>query len=456
MEFSSFNEIICPFNTEWKFHRADLMDLVDTENDFALKDFENEYLKGKFYYAYFYLFLVFDIMGSNGRKISAECTISVKSANFSRNFNDVYDKHSGYGAELCKTKKFFDLKSKYFVDGEITIKVEGILKAEHSLIPIISAPISMEWKIKEYDLKVKMEESDNGDLFSETVVVSTFPEVSYYLSFTPNRIKDANESMAEVYLHVEFEKEEKIEAVYDFCIDSVNYRDGCKGIFEPETCCGNRICSTANLFDPSKKFMVDGVLTIDFNGILMVERDQYLNLNCKNDIATKSALKGKKKDFPIIIGNKKIRVHKQVLKSVSPVWAEKIDSQMKEYIRIEDFSSKIVCFAVTLLYGVLINLSMENMLSLYLFAQKYRIQILLDFIEEQLIKEISPAIVVHLFKFSSPETSNIPNLHQKCINYFMKCLKETIPIYAVESLGETFLASMVLKSLNSNFTDTNV
>uniref|UniRef100_A0A914QXC0 BTB domain-containing protein n=1 Tax=Panagrolaimus davidi TaxID=227884 RepID=A0A914QXC0_9BILA len=149
-------------------------------------------------------------------------------------------------------------------------------------------------------------------------------------------------------------------------------------------------------------------------------------------------------------------VHKQVLKSVSPVWAEMIDSQMKESIEIEDFSSKIVCFAVKLLYGVLINLSMENMLSLYLFAQKYHIQILLDFIEEQLIKEISPANVVHLFKFSSPDASNIPKLHQKCINYFMKCLKETIPIYAVESLGETFLASMVLKSLNSNFTDTNV
>uniref|UniRef100_A0A914QIY0 BTB domain-containing protein n=1 Tax=Panagrolaimus davidi TaxID=227884 RepID=A0A914QIY0_9BILA len=202
--------------------------------------------------------------------------------------------------------------------------------------------------------------------------------------------------------------------------------------------------------------MVDGVLTIDLNGILMVKKDQFVNLNCKNDIATKSALKGKKKDFPIIIGNKKIRVHKQVLKNVSPVWAEKIDSQMKEYIGIEGFSSKIVCFAVKLLYGVLINLSMENMLTLYLFAQKYRIQILLDFIEEHLIKEISPANVVNLFKFSSPDASNIPNLHQKCIKYFIKCLKETIPIYAIESLGETFLASMVLKSLHSDFADTNL
>uniref|UniRef100_A0A914PDN9 Uncharacterized protein n=1 Tax=Panagrolaimus davidi TaxID=227884 RepID=A0A914PDN9_9BILA len=52
MEYSSFDEIICPFNTEWKFHKADFMDLVDTENDFALKDFEAGCLKGKPYFAY--------------------------------------------------------------------------------------------------------------------------------------------------------------------------------------------------------------------------------------------------------------------------------------------------------------------------------------------------------------------------------------------------------------------
>uniref|UniRef100_A0A914QU81 Uncharacterized protein n=1 Tax=Panagrolaimus davidi TaxID=227884 RepID=A0A914QU81_9BILA len=79
----------------------------------------------------------------------------------------------------------------------------------------------------------------------------------------------------------------------------------------------------------------------------------------------------------------------------------------------------------------------------------------MDLIEKYLIKAISPGNVVHLFKFSSPEASNAIKLHQKCVEFFMKCLKETISIYAVESLGETFLASMVLKSLHANFTDTN-
>uniref|UniRef100_A0A914QKI0 MATH domain-containing protein n=1 Tax=Panagrolaimus davidi TaxID=227884 RepID=A0A914QKI0_9BILA len=154
-----------------------------------------------------------------------------------------------------------------------------------------------------------MEESDNGRLFSEDVTIASFSGVSYCLSFTPNITKDANQSMTGVSLHVDTGDEEKIEAVFDFCIDSANFRDGNKAIFEPEIR-GWRldVCSTDDLFDPTKGYFVDGVLTIDLNGILMVERDQFVNLNCKNDFATKSALKGKKKDFPIIIGNKKIRV----------------------------------------------------------------------------------------------------------------------------------------------------
>uniref|UniRef100_A0A914PMW0 BTB domain-containing protein n=1 Tax=Panagrolaimus davidi TaxID=227884 RepID=A0A914PMW0_9BILA len=400
--------------------------------------------------------------GSNERKISPEFTLSVESANFSKNFNYVYDHDHGHGAVLCKTGEFFDYKSKYFVNGEITIKIKGILKAKRPSTPIISAPISMEWKIKEYDLKVEMEESDNGHVFSETVVVSTFPEVSYYLSFIPKRIKD-EKSMTKVSLHVESENEEKIETVYDFCIDSVNYRDGCREIFEPETVgCGFVVCSTADLFDPSKKFMVDGVLTINLNGILMVERDQLFTLKVFKTFALKSALKRYDKNFMIVVGNKNIQVHKQVLIDASHVWAEMLKFEMTEAIEnktvIQDFPFKIVDISIKLLYGrsILLKNSLEDMLLLYKFGHKFRIKIIMDLIEEHLIKEISSANVVNLLKFSSPDALNVIKLHQKCINYFIKCLKQTTPIYAAESLGEAFLASMVLKSLHSNFNDTNV
>uniref|UniRef100_A0A914Q148 Uncharacterized protein n=1 Tax=Panagrolaimus davidi TaxID=227884 RepID=A0A914Q148_9BILA len=124
---------------------------------------------------------------------------------------------------------------------------------------------------------------------------------------------------------------------------------------------------------------------------------------------------------------------------------------------IQDFPFEIVDIAVKLIYDKRISLKnpLEDMLLLYEFGQKYCIKFIMDLIEKYLIKEISPATVVYLYKFSSPDAANIVKLQQKCIDHFMKCLKEKTPIYAAESLGETFLASIVLKSLHSNFTDTN-
>uniref|UniRef100_A0AC35FVW1 Uncharacterized protein n=1 Tax=Panagrolaimus sp. PS1159 TaxID=55785 RepID=A0AC35FVW1_9BILA len=91
------------------------------------------------------------------------------------------------------------------------------------------------------------------------------------------------------------------------------------------------------------------------------------------------------------------------------------------------------------------------MLSLYEFAKKYRITFFMDSVEDSLIKHISSSNVVNLIKISSPHSFNITKLHQKCNEFFIKCLKETTPVYASESLGEKFLASLVLKSLHSNF-----
>uniref|UniRef100_A0A914PT51 BTB domain-containing protein n=1 Tax=Panagrolaimus davidi TaxID=227884 RepID=A0A914PT51_9BILA len=326
---------------------------------------------------------------------------------------------------------------------------------------IISAPICLQWRIKEYDLKVEMKESDNGRLFSKPVVVSTFSGVSYRLSFTPNEINDENQSVANVFLHLEFKYEEKIEAVYDYCIDSAKYREGSRDIFKPKNgSLGFYVCSTNDLFDPLKGFIVDGALTINLNGILMVKKDQFFTLNVFKTFASKSAL-FHDEDFMIVVGNKTIQVHKKLLIETSCIWAEMLKSETKEAVEnkmvIQDFPFKIVYISLNLIYGksILLKNLLEDMLLLYKFGHKYRINIIMDLIEKYLIKAISPATVVYLCKFSSPEASNVIKLHQKCIDYFMKCLKKTTPIYAAESLGETFLASMVLKSLRANFTNTN-
>ena len=60
---------------------------------------------------------------------------------------------------------------------------------------------------------------------------------------------------------------------------------------------------------------------------------------------------------------------------------------------------------------------------------------------------ISSANICHLTKLSAPDSFNVPKLHQSCIKFLGKCFKESIAIYAPESLGEKFLASLFLQRL---------
>uniref|UniRef100_A0A914PUB4 Uncharacterized protein n=1 Tax=Panagrolaimus davidi TaxID=227884 RepID=A0A914PUB4_9BILA len=71
----------------------------------------------------------------------------------------------------------------------------------------------------------------------------------------------------------------------------------------------------------------------------------------------------------------------------------------------------------------------------------------MDLVEGYLIKEISPSNVVQLIKFSSPDDLNVKKLYQKCIDFFIKCSKESTAILGSESLDEKLLVSILLKTL---------
>uniref|UniRef100_A0A914PQ74 BTB domain-containing protein n=1 Tax=Panagrolaimus davidi TaxID=227884 RepID=A0A914PQ74_9BILA len=66
----------------------------------------------------------------NVKKIEAECTFKIDSANCSKKLPIVYEKSFGWGTFIDETKSFFDPEKKYFVDGNCTLKVNGILKYE--------------------------------------------------------------------------------------------------------------------------------------------------------------------------------------------------------------------------------------------------------------------------------------------------------------------------------------
>uniref|UniRef100_A0A914QS82 BTB domain-containing protein n=1 Tax=Panagrolaimus davidi TaxID=227884 RepID=A0A914QS82_9BILA len=458
---SSLNEIVCPFENEWKFHKSDLMDL---------KDSENGCLKGKHFYAYNipglqYFIAIYPngyaeedrrgetwaflcINGSNERKISAEFTLSVESANYSKNLNYVFEDIIGWGKEkICKIDEFFDPKNNFFVNGEITIKVKGIFKSQRLLISIIFTPISMQWKIKEENLRKSIKkESNSASLCSKSMNAPSFSDVKYYLSICPNEINDKNQSETFLYLFVQTGKEKEIGIVFDFSIDSANFNCDLQYVFEKNEGWGPRLCSMKDLFDPTKKYIVDGYLTINLNGIMMAEKNQLFESNSKNNIqpkfnlkilASKSVIDAK--DFKILIEEKEARVHKKLLMNVSSVLKGMFESGMKESIE-----NKMI-----ILYGtnVIKEFSLEEMLLLYRFGDKYEIKHIMDWVEGYLIKEMSPSNVVQLIKFSSPDALNVKKLYQKCIDFFIKCSKESTPISGSESLDEKLLASIFLKTL---------
>uniref|UniRef100_A0AC34FGT8 BTB domain-containing protein n=1 Tax=Panagrolaimus sp. ES5 TaxID=591445 RepID=A0AC34FGT8_9BILA len=456
-------EIVCPIDTEWKFKKEHLL---------ALKDSENGFLNGKCFYAFNILGLQYYVSvypngndedcrgetwiflyvnGSNKRKIAAEVTISIGSKYALKTLNRVYVEYHGSGFKCSKTDDFFDSKNKFFVNGEITIKVKGTLKAEQSFILKISTPISMQWKIKEEDLKTKKEEK-NGCLRSKRICVASFLNVKYFLSIYPNKIKDGEKSKTYLYFNIEIGNEVKVEAVCDFSIDSVNFDRAVQCMFKNSAGYGPSLCSTEDLFDPTKEHIVDGFLTVDFHGILMVETAENTVLNCEKGLAVKYDQEKKDKEFIIVIGDKEIKVHKQVLMDASPVLRAMLESGLKESTEnkmiIEDFSFEIVDFAIQLCYSsdAPKKFTFDDMLSLYRFADKYEIRFIMDIAEDFFIQKLVPANVCQLEKFSKDFA--IKKLHQSCIDLLIKCSEEHTPVYGSDSLDKDLLAMLFLKTLH--------
>uniref|UniRef100_A0A914QFJ4 BTB domain-containing protein n=1 Tax=Panagrolaimus davidi TaxID=227884 RepID=A0A914QFJ4_9BILA len=369
------------------------------------------------------------VNGSKERKIKAEFSISVEAADFFRDFDCIYETSKFHGTCFGKTLDFFDAKNKFFVNGEITIKVKGIFIAPRPLIA-----------------KILNEESYKGRLRSKCINIAKFNNAKYHLQIRPSVIRESGiEAQTELFLYVEMGDETKIEAAFDISIDSANYNHGNNFVYEKAYGRGTSLCSTADLLDPSKRFIDNGYLTINLNGILMKQKKQFITLNYKRCLAPKCFSKNGDKDFLIIVNDKEVQVHKKLIINVSPVFAGIFQSGMKESIEnkivIIDFPFKIVEAAIKLLYGDrgTCKFVLENLLKLYLFSDKYRIQFISDLVENHLIKHISQTNVVQLSQFSASDSFNIKKLHQSRIKFLIKCFKEEIPIYASENLDKNLV-----------------
>lgn len=140
--------IICPFDTEWKFKKADLEALKDSKNGlsnskyylasnisglyYIIKIFPNGHTEERSGETWIFLF----ILETNERKITANFTLSIESTNFVNNVTKLCVEPERYGFKCCTTAEFFDSKNNFFVEGEITIKLEGIFSTVRSIVAV--------------------------------------------------------------------------------------------------------------------------------------------------------------------------------------------------------------------------------------------------------------------------------------------------------------------------------
>uniref|UniRef100_A0AC35F6S5 BTB domain-containing protein n=1 Tax=Panagrolaimus sp. PS1159 TaxID=55785 RepID=A0AC35F6S5_9BILA len=285
--------------------------------------------------------------------------------------------------------------------------------------------IGMKWRVKEDVLKDALLKKES--VKSEKFNASKMSGVKYNLAA---EMDDEDPSKVMIFLELDYHLIKKIVGNCAFAVKSATYESTHKGCdFSGSSGWGGQLCKMDELFEPEKKFFVDGYMVVELEGTLKPEGGIKRKAGKLASLCQLLWEREDDKDVTIVAGQKEIKAHKWILCDRSPVFKAAMESSgfkeaLENKIAITDFSFEAVKLALEYFYERDIKelINEKNASELIHFADKYNVAPLHDMIQNVLIGKLSDANVCEFANIST--TSNAHKLRECSISFLMNSTGE--------------------------------